>query len=209
MLREIPEHFLEQVAENPDYLRRYDISMVRFRRDTKTRNGWFSEMYPASTRALTIAYFSAEYGLHHSLPFYAGGLGFLAGDHIKECSDLGVPLVAIGFMYSEGYIHQRILSDGSQDNIHETLDREAAPVSRVMNSEAHQSVVQVPYINPPIFVAVWKVDVGKIPLYLLDTDIPLNDPVARRIASRLYTGDKEQRLVQEIILGIGGRKSAQ
>ena len=94
---------------------------------TKTRNGWFSEMYPASTRALTIAYFSAEYGLHHSLPFYAGGLGFLAGDHIKEYSDLGVPLVAIGFMYSEGYIHQRILSDGSQDNIHETLDREASP----------------------------------------------------------------------------------
>ena len=74
-----------------------------------------------------------------------------------------------------------------------------------MNSEAHHFVVQVPYIDPPIFVAVWKVDVGKIPLYLLDTDIPLNDPVARRIASRLYTGNKEQRLVQEIILGIGGR----
>ncbi len=205
MLREIPEHFLEQVAESPDYLRRYDISMFRFHRYMTTRNGWFTETYPSS-HSLTIAYFSAEYGLHHSLPFYAGGLGFLAGDHLKECSDLGVPLVAVGFMYSEGYIHQRILADGSQDNIHETLERDAAPVSRVMNSGGHQLVVQVPYINPPIYIAVWRVDVGKVPLYLLDTDIPLNDPGARRIASRLYTGDKEQRLVQEIVLGIGGRK---
>jgi starch phosphorylase len=205
MLRDIPEHFLERVSENPDYLRRYDISMYRFHRYMTNRNGWFSEAHPSS-RSLTIAYFSPEYGLHHSLPLYAGGLGFLAGDHLKECSDLGIPLVAVGFMYSEGYIHQHILPDGWQDNIWEYLDRDAAPVSRVMNGSGQQLTVQVPFISPPIHVAVWRVDVGKVPLYLLDTDIPLNDSQSRRIASRLYTGDKEQRLVQEIVLGIGGRK---
>jgi starch phosphorylase len=205
MLREIPDHFLEKVAKNPDYLRRYDISMFRFNRYMSSRNGWFSEAHPSS-RSLTIAYFSPEYGLHHSLPLYAGGLGFLAGDHLKECSDLGIPLVAVGFMYSEGYIHQHILPDGWQDSIWEYLDRDAAPVSRVMNNAGQQLTVRVPYINPPIDVAVWRVDVGKVPLYLLDTDISLNDPRSRRIASRLYTGDKEQRLVQEIVLGIGGRK---
>src|SRR5690606_14193293 len=96
-----------------------------------------------SSRALTIAYFSAEYGLHHSLPFYAGGLGFLAGDHLKECSDLGVPLVGVGFMYSQGYLHQRILPDGWQDNIREFLDREAAPVRRVTDSTGGQLVLDV------------------------------------------------------------------
>ncbi|NTW92556.1 MAG: glycosyltransferase family 1 protein, partial [Methanoregulaceae archaeon] len=168
MLQMIPERFLQRVAENPEYLRRYDISMYRFRRYMTTQNGWFSEAHPSS-RTLTIAYFSAEYGLHHSLPLYAGGLGFLAGDHLKECSDLGLPLVAVGFMYSEGYLHQHILSDGWQDNFWEHLDRDAAPVSRVMDDTGRQMVVRVPHISPPIHVAVWRVDVGKVPLYLLDT----------------------------------------
>jgi starch phosphorylase len=205
MLQEIPERFLERVAGNPEYLRRYDISMFRFHRYMTTKNGWFSEAH-SSSRSLTIAYFSAEYGLHHSLPLYAGGLGFLAGDHLKECSDLGLPLVAVGFMYSEGYLHQHILPDGWQDNYWEHLDRDAAPVARVMDADGRQLVVRVPHISPPIHVAVWRVDVGKVPLYLLDTDIPENEPAARAISSRLYTGDKERRLVQEIVLGIGGQK---
>lgn len=205
MLRDIPDSFLNKVASNPEYLRRYDISMDRFNRYMTARNGWFSEKYPSS-RSLTIAYFSAEYGLHHSLPLYAGGLGFLAGDHLKECSDLGIPMVAVGFMYSQGYLHQRILPDGWQDNFWENLDRDAAPVSRVMTPSGKQLVIEVPHIAPSIYVAVWRVDVGKVPLYLLDTDIPENNHSNRAIASRLYTGDKEQRLVQEIVLGIGGRK---
>ncbi len=145
-------------------------------------------------------------GLHHSLPFYAGGLGFLAGDHLKECSDLGVPLVAVGFMYSEGYLHQHIRPDGWQDNITELLDRDAAPILRVLNTSGDQMVIRVPFIEPAIFVAVWKVNVGKIPLYLLDTDIPANTPEHRTISHRLYTEQPEQRLRQEIVLGIGGRK---
>ncbi|MEG3055069.1 MAG: alpha-glucan family phosphorylase [Methanoculleus sp.] len=153
-----------------------------------------------------MAYFSAEYGLHHSLPIYAGGLGFLAGDHLKEASDLGLPMVAIGFMYSQGYLHQKINPEGWQLDINEPLDPEAAPITRVLDPEGEHLVVRVPHIDPPIYVAVWKVQVGRIPLYLLDTDIDCNDPHSRGISSRLYTGDLEQRLRQEIVLGIGGRK---
>ncbi len=205
MLREIPAEFFDRLLLNPEYLRRYDIIMNRFSRYMTNHNGWFSEQYPKG-RSLTIAYFSAEYGLHHSLPFYAGGLGFLAGDHLKECSDLGVPLVAVGFMYSEGYLHQHIRPDGWQDNITEVLDRDAAPITRVLNASGEQMVIQVPFIEPPIHVAVWKINVGKIPLYLLDTDIPPNLPENRTISHRLYAEQTEQRLKQEIVLGIGGRK---
>ena len=205
MLRDTPQEYFLAAEKNEEYMRRYDIIMNRFWRYMSTTTGWFRGRYPES-KSLTIAYFSAEYGLHHSLPMYAGGLGFLAGDHLKECSDLGVPLVAVGFMYSEGYLHQHILPDGWQEGIQETLDRDAAPVQRVLNGGGEQLVVQVPHIEPPIFVAVWKVDVGKVPLYLLDTDIPLNDAENRRISSNLYTADREERLRQEIVLGIGGRK---
>ena len=205
MLRDTPQEFFLAAEKNEEYLRRYNIIMNRFRRYMNTTTGWFLEEYPGS-RALTIAYFSAEYGLHHSLPMYAGGLGFLAGDHLKECSDLGVPVVAVGFMYSEGYLHQHILPDGWQEGVQETLDRDAAPVTRVHNKKGEQLVVQVPHIEPPLFVAVWRVDVGKVPLYLLDTDILLNTEENRRISSNLYTSDQEERLRQEIVLGIGGRK---
>ena len=205
MLREIPPEFFDVLLTNPEYLHRYDIIMNRFNQYMTNRNGWFSEQYP-KRGSLTIAYFSAEYGLHHSLPFYAGGLGFLAGDHLKECSDLGIPLVAVGFMYSEGYLHQHILSDGWQENITEMVDRDAAPITRVPDAAGDPMVVQVPFIEPPIFVAVWKVNVGKIPLYLLDTDIGANAPENRSISHRLYAEQNEQRLRQEIVLGIGGRK---
>jgi starch phosphorylase len=205
MLQDIPPEFFVPLLSNPEYLRRYDIIMNRFSGYMTDRNGWFSEHYP-KRRSLTIAYFSAEYGLHHALPFYAGGLGFLAGDHLKECSDLGIPLVAVGFMYSEGYLHQHIRPDGWQDNITELLDRDAAPIFRVLNDAGEQMVIRVPFIEPPIFVAVWRVNVGKVPLYLLDTDIPANIPENRTISHRLYTEQTEQRLLQEIVLGIGGRK---
>jgi len=204
MLRDIPVEFMEAAENDAEYLRRYDIIMNRFRRYLDSKTGWFCERHPG--KALTIAYFSAEYGLHHSLPFYAGGLGFLAGDHLKECSDLGVPLVAVGFMYSGGYLHQHIRSDGWQVGVKEILDREMSPVKRVLNWDGEHLVVRVPYVEPTIYVAVWKVDVGKVPLYLLDTDITLNDPASRKISSNLYTSDREERLKQEIVLGIGGRK---
>ena len=116
MLSELPEETLIAASKNPLYLRHYDIVMSRFKNELDPRTGWYASRF-THDKNLTIAYFSAEYGLHHSLPMYAGGLGFLAGDHLKECSDLGVPLVAVGFMYSEGYLHQHIPPDGWQEGI--------------------------------------------------------------------------------------------
>ncbi|MFH1931967.1 MAG: alpha-glucan family phosphorylase [Pseudomonadota bacterium] len=203
MLKELPKEILESAASDPDYLRHYDDVLLQFKKDIERETSPFLENI-SDSETYTIAYFSAEYGLHHSLPFYAGGLGFLAGDYIKECSDLGVPLIAVGFMYPEGYVLQRIRDDGWQENVDQNLDRDAAPISRVLDRDGKQVLVQVPFIEPPIHVAVWKVDVGRIPLYLLDTDIEINDPWNRGISARLYTGDLEHRLRQEIVLGIGG-----
>jgi starch phosphorylase len=112
----------------------------------------------------------------------------------------------MGFMYPEGYLRQKIRVDGWQEHVDEFLDRDAAPIERVFNDKGQQLVVKAPFIDPPIYVAVWKVSVGNVPLYLMDTDIDQNDPWNRLISAHLYIGDIEQRLRQEIVLGIGGRE---
>ena len=170
MLKELPGEVLESAARDPEYLRQYDAVLAHFQEDMAADAICLTEPRTEHNHC-TIAYFSAEYGLHHSLPFYAGGLGFLAGDHIKECSDLRMPLVAMGFMYPEGYVRQQIREDGWQENLDETLDRDAASISRVLDGEGTQAVIQVPFIEPAVFVAVWKIAVGRVPLYLMDTDI--------------------------------------
>jgi starch phosphorylase len=203
MLKEIPKEILEAAANNPDYLSHYDRVLPQFKIGIEERQCLLLKKV-SDPKKHSIAYFSAEYGLHHSLPFYAGGLGFLAGDHIKECSDLRVPIVAVGFMYPEGYVKQRIREDGWQDSVDQSLDRDAAPICRVLGEDGKQVVVKVPLTDPPVHVAVWNVGVAQVPLYLLDTDIAVNDPWNRGISARLYTGDLELRLRQEIVLGIGG-----
>lgn len=203
MLQHLPPEYLEEASADPGYLHRYDIVIDRFRRYMQSRVSWYGDQVGVM-RSSAIAYFSAEYGLQHSLPFFAGGLGFLAGDHLKQCSDLGIPLVGVGFMYAQGYLDQDISTDGWQESIEELLDRDAAPIRRVPGGDGSPLVVQVPLIDPPMYVAVWKVQVGRIPLFLLDTDIEPNLPEYRSISHRLYIGDREQRLRQEIVLGIGG-----
>lgn len=203
MLRELPREVFEAAIKDPEYIQTHDTVLSRFREEIQTKGGWFSENI-TDPECLPIAFFSAEYGLHRSLPFYAGGLGFLSGDYLKECSDLGIPLIAVGFMYPEGYLRQKIRVDGWQENIDEPLDRDAAPIVRVNDKEGNQLIVKVPFVDPPIYIAVWKVAVGRVPLYLLDTSIEMNDPWNRTISYHLYIGDIEQRLRQEIVLGIGG-----
>ena len=203
MLRELPREILEKAGADAGYIRRYDDVVGVFRRYMQPKACHLLEPFSLDHK-FAVAYFSAEYGIHRSLPFYAGGLGFLAGDYIKECSDLCVPLVAVGFMYPEGYLRQRIRDDGWQENLVEPVDREAAPISKVMDKDGRQLVVQVPLTEPPIHVAVWKVAVGRVPLYLMDTDVDINEPWNRGITARLYIGDLEQRLRQEIVLGLGG-----
>ncbi|HOT07801.1 MAG: Carbohydrate phosphorylase [Methanosaeta sp. PtaB.Bin039] len=203
MLNSLETSVLKSASEDPHFLRHYDAVMARFSITTDPSASWFcANVGDASQR--TFAYFSAEWGLHHALPFYAGGLGFLAGDFLKECSDLGLPMVGVGFMYPAGYLRQNITPDGWQAGACEIMDRENAPIRRVRDRDGQPLIVKVPVIEPALYLQVWKVEVGKASLYLLDTSSDRNDPSNRCISDRLYTGDQEQRLRQEIVLGIGG-----
>ena len=192
-------------ATDAGYLQQYDDVLARFRKEREEKSCLLTEA-SCDQNIYAVAYFCAEYGLHHSIPFYAGGLGFLASDFIKECSDLKVPLVAVGFMYSEGYFRQRIREDGWQEGIDEMLDLDSASITRVMGNDGKQVVVKVPLVDPPIYVAVWQITVGHVPLYLMDTAIEINSPWNRGISAHLYTGDIEQRLRQEVVLGLGGQE---
>lgn len=203
MLRQMEGKTLEAAAKDPHFLRHYDSVMAEFESEMGVPSGWFCANV-AGPRKMTVAYFSAEYGLHHALPFYAGGLGFLAGDFLKESSDLGIPLVGVGFMYPQGYLRQMITPDGWQVGACEILDRENSPIVKVLDAKGEPLTVKVPIIDPPIYLEAWKVQAGRTSLYLLDTSSEANDPWNRCISDRLYTGDPEQRLRQEIVLGIGG-----
>ena len=203
LLFEIDCQILDDATRNPRFLRRYDAVMTRFDSEMNAYQSWFNSKIENRGR-LHVAYFSAEFGLHQSLPFYAGGLGFLAGDYLKECSDLGVPAVGVGFMYPEGYLHQRLSADGWQMSESESLDRVRAPICRVLDAEGRPLTLKVTIMQLPVYFEVWKAQIGRVPLYLIDTDLEANDPRSRSISSRLYIGDHEHRLVQEIILGIGG-----
>jgi starch phosphorylase len=204
MLAIIPEEALEEAAQRDDFLRRYDAVMDRFDRAVGSEDGWFPQHHGEVQQPL--AYFSAEYGLHSSLPVYAGGLGILAGDYLKECSDLAVPIVAVGMIYSQAYVHQRIRQDGWQEDAEEPLDRTHNPMTRVLDDEGRPLTVRVPALDPPVHVGVWEVGIGRVRLYPLDPDLEESRPWDRKIASRLYVSDAEQRLRQEILLGMGGMR---
>ncbi len=203
MLNRMDKEMFEAVSSDPHFLRHYDSVMARFEGYMGPSSNWFCANN-GEPKKCTIAYFSAEYGLHHALPFYAGGLGFLAGDFLKECSDLGIPLVGVGFMYPQGYLRQMISPDGWQVGACEILDRENAPIRKIMDSNGNPISVKVPIMDPPINLEVWMVQVGRTRLYLIDTSSEANKSENRVISDRLYTGDLERRLRQEIVLGIGG-----
>lgn len=159
--------------------------------------------YSAEGR-VQVAYFSAEFGLAVCLPVYSGGLGVLAGDHLKSASDLNVPLVGIGLLYQEGYFSQYLSSDGWQMETYPVNDFGNIPVERVFDAEGRPVNVAVQFKGQPVDVAVWRADVGRVPLYLLDTNVETNPPDVRQTTAQLYGGDREMRIRQEIVLGIGG-----
>ena len=173
--------------------------MTRARRATP---GWARRIPNWPDRP--IAYFSAEFALHQSLPIYAGGLGVLAGDHCKEASDLGVPLIGVGFMYPQGYFHQRITGDGWQQEGYEKLNWADVAIEPATTADGQPCITAVPLGDRTVLVAVWRVRLGRVTLYLLDTDLEENAPWDRSLSARLYGGDRETRVQQEIILGIGG-----
>jgi starch phosphorylase len=203
MLIEMSQEEMEKRAKDAAWLRQYEKVMIMFDDMLTTDNTWFQTTYPELVDR-TIAYFSFEFGLHNSLPIYSGGLGILSGDHAKEASDLGLPFVGVGFMYPQGYFRQRVPSHGWQEAVYQLIDIDRAPIQLVKNDEGQDLKIHVELGNRTVYARIWRVNVGRNPLYLLDTDVDENDPWDRELSARLYSGDSEMRIRQEIMLGIGG-----
>ena len=203
MLQRIAPDALERAAADPAFLAPYDAAVAAHGRDARAeRADLVAAQLGAPIDASVVAYFCAEFALHQSLPIYAGGLGVLAGDHCKEASDLGVPLVGVGFMYPQGYFRQRISPEGWQQENYEQIDWDAAP-DRARADHRRPAVRRrsCRSANRSVLVQVWQVRLGRVRLLLLDTDLEQNAPWDRELSARLYGGGRETRLQQEIVLG--------
>lgn len=202
-LLEISPEKLQSAATDPDFIQAYDAVTAEFDADLATAGTWFASKH-SDLLTGPIAYFSAEFAIHHSLPIYAGGLGVLAGDLCKEASDLGLPLVAVGFMYPQGYFLQRISADGWQEEVYHQIDFDEAPISPCPWPVSCGNNLLIEVGSKSIHVCVWLVRLGQVNLYLLDTNCEENSPSDRQLSARLYSADREQRIQQEYILGVGG-----
>jgi starch phosphorylase len=203
-LRKVSPERLTSATQDRYYLDFYDGVIQAF---DEYMNGaaktWYSRRHPERLNQ-PIAYFSTEFGLHETLPIYAGGLGVLSGDHLKESSDLGLPLIAVGFLYTQGYFVQRITEDGWQEAFYTTLSFDNLPVYPVLDDQSAPMTICVDLPGREVQARLWRVQVGRLPLYLLDSNVESNQPSDRTLTARLYTSDLESRISQEIILGIGG-----
>ncbi|MFH1568003.1 MAG: alpha-glucan family phosphorylase, partial [Gemmatimonadota bacterium] len=167
-----------------------------------TSPGWFQRQCPDSK--MRVAYFSLEFGLGESLPIYSGGLGVLAGDHLKSASDLGLPVVGVGLLYRQGYFRQVLNPDGWQLELYPELNQDQSPVRLETYPNGDPVVIEVSFPGGPVYARIWSVQVGRVPLYLLDANVQENSPEDRNLTAILYGGDREMRIRQEILLGIGG-----
>ncbi len=203
-LREVRPDTLQAAAADPSFLALYDVAMSAFDSEMTAPETWFTRHCPDVAPDCRVAYFSMEYAIHNSLPIYAGGLGVLAGDHCKGASDLGIPLVAVGFLYPQGYFHQHIAPDGRQQETYQQLDFDEGPIKQVFSPTGESSIAKVQLGDVVLDIGAWLVKVGRTDVYLLDTNLRQNPGPYRQLAARLYISDREVRLQQEIILGIGG-----
>ncbi len=203
LLREAAPERLNALAEDQAFLAQYDHVLGAFDAYMKADQTWFGQTHP-ELRDQAIAYFSMEFGLHESLPIYSGGLGILSGDHCKEASDLGLPLVGVGFLYPQGYFSQRINTDGVQEATYNKLRFSEVSATPALAPDGNEVVISVDLPGRQVYAKVWKIAVGRISLYLMDTDVAPNAPNDRVLAAHLYGGDHEMRISQEIVLGIGG-----
>lgn len=202
-LRQVERARLNAATYDRYFLDFYDRVMRNFDAYKNPQSTWFQSTYPNLTDK-TIAYFSFEFGLHESLPVYAGGLGVLSGDHLKEASDLGMPMVAVGFLYTQGYFSQHITEDGWQEARNRGLNFDELAVIPLMDANSKPVTISVELTGRSVYARLWQLQVGRVPLYLLDTNVEQNTPVDRQLTARLYTSDPELRISQEILLGIGG-----
>ena len=202
LLAHLAQKRLDQAASDKAYLAHMKRVLEAFD-GYHSRDTWFAKENGDLLNS-RIAYFSMEFGIHESLPVYSGGLGILAGDHLKSASDLGVPLVGVGLMYRQGYFQQRLTTDGWQLEEYPSVDFYQMPVTLAKRDNGEPVTISVKIGKREVAAQVWRVQVGRVPLYLLDTDVRQNDPRDREITQRLYGGSEEMRIRQEILLGIGG-----
>lgn len=203
LLINVEPHHWQRLLSDPEFLRAYEAVMAAL--DAyRARPRWFQEQAGAEDVRGPVAYFSMEFGLHESLGVYSGGLGVLAGDHCKAASDLGVPLVGVSLLYRSGYFRQTVDADGFQQHIYPDYDFARLPILPVEAPGGGVLTVPIDLPGRVVQAAVWKVQVGLVPVLLLDTDIPLNDPADRPITGILYVRGREMRLCQEVVLGVGG-----
>ena len=202
-LKHVSQEKLEVASENQELLKQYDKFVKDFEDYMKSKNTWFNKKFPDNTGDL-IAYFSAEYGLDEILPIYSGGLGILSGDHLKSASDLGVPLIAVGLLYKNGYFSQKINGQGVQETEYTDLEIEDLPITPVKDVDGQDLIISVDMPKKKLYIKVWEIKVGRVTLYLMDSDIEANIAEYRGITKTLYGGNQETRIQQEIVLGMAG-----
>ena len=202
-LKSVDQEKLEDASKDLSFVREYDKIVENFDNYMNSRDTWFSRKYPDNRNDL-IAYFSAEYGLDQTIAIYSGGLGILSGDHLKSASDLGIPLVAVGLLYKNGYFHQVIDAYGNQRPEYKDIDLYDLPITPVKDIDGNDLIIYIKFPKRRIYLKTWEVNVGRVKLYLLDSDIDINNIEDRDTTARLYGGDQEMRIRQEIILGMGG-----
>src|SRR6266404_6500417 len=213
LLSTVGQERLDQLMRDDGFLAHMDRVLAGLDKYVNKKT-WFQETYgneSISNEDLAakyrMAYFSAEFGLHESVPVYSGGLGVLAGDHLKSASDLGIPLIGIGLMYREGYFRQYLNVDGWQQERYPENDFYNLPLILENKPDGTPLFVSVPFPGREVWCRVWRVQVGRVPLLLLDTNIPKNSAEDRMITARLYGGDHDMRIRQEMVLGIGGYRA--
>ncbi len=194
---------LNAALNQPKFLEQYDRLMTDLDNYLNRKDTWFANTYP-KLQDRQIVYFSFEFGLHESLPVYAGGLGILSGDHLKEASDIGLPLTAIGFVYNQGYFVQHLTEDGWQETRSALIDYNELPLISLLDENHQPLMISVNLPGREVFARIWELEVGRVHLYMLDTNIDQNSQVDRQLTERLYNSDPEIRISQEVLLGIGG-----
>jgi starch phosphorylase len=202
-LRNVPQAKLDEAASSKPVLALYKDVMESFQHYLSGKSSWWAKNH-GKDKSTQIAYFSAEYGLHEILQTYSGGLGVLSGDHCKSASDLGLPMVSVGLIYREGYFQQYLDQNGQQQASYQRQKWDELPVNEILDRQGREIRIQVELPGRLVTAKVWRVDVGRIAIYMLDTDLPVNQEQDRLLTSRLYGGDQEMRIQQEILLGIGG-----
>ena len=202
-LKHISQERLESMSKDIGFLKEYDKVVSNFDGYMNSKNTWFAKKYPEEKNDL-IAYFSAEYGIDETMPIYSGGLGILSGDHLKSASDLGIPLVAVGLLYKNGYFNQKINGNGDQETEYKNIDLYDLPIIPVKDNKGEDLTIYVKFPKRRLYLKVWQVNVGRVTLYLLDSDIEKNHEEDKDITLKLYGGDQEMRIRQEIVLGMAG-----